>query len=195
MEVSYTEDYFYYGPFGKDDYDEEIVHRVQTEYFPQLTWMLSLKCFVFIKRGFSTCNFYPDVCLDALIQWIFYKQQESGFKFERLWIQEPAIQDDVFEPVMIDSNVKSLLPGSLVNSNYEHEQLRSLQHIGRVGITENLFLPNVRFIQGYCVDSQVSISRQFQLRIRINYLMLSIAGTRYILPSPSKIGTLVVKRQ
>ena len=65
LEIAYTEDYFRYGPFDKDNYDDEIVKKSRGKYFPKLAWMASLRKLVILKRGLG---FYTAECLKAVMQ-------------------------------------------------------------------------------------------------------------------------------
>lgn len=153
LEISYSEEYFWYGPYGKDDYDEEFVSHARFNYFPQLDWMASLNNLAIVKRGNGMLRCYPDECTKDLITWIFSQYLMNSI--ERLWIQESDVQHVISESQLHVMSMKSILLGSHLNFDLTHDRFRTLEHIGCVGFSELAFLPNLRYIRGYCVDSEV----------------------------------------
>lgn len=150
LEVVYSEEYFKYGPFGKDDYDDIYVNRVRGELFPRLSWMASLKNFVILKRGGLIS--YPDECVKELVNWVFSQYDMNCV--ERVWIMEDiGILRDI---IPSGSQIKSILCcGQLSNFDCDDGRFGELEHIGGIGLEHWTVLPNLRYIHGYCVNSEV----------------------------------------
>ena len=152
LEVVYSDEYFKYGPFGKDDYDDAFVSRVRDEFFPHLSWMANLKNFVILKRGGLIS--YPDECSKALVNWVF-SQHDMNY-IERVWIMEDV---GILPDVMASGNkLKSIFCCGQLSSFEEigkdAVQFRQLEHIGGVGLG-HWILPNLRYIHGYCTSAEV----------------------------------------
>lgn len=150
LEVVYSEEYFKYGPFGKYDYDEVFVDRVEGEFFPHLSWMANLKNFVILRRGGFIS--YPDECVKGLVNWVFSQYEMNCV--ERLWIMEGVgILSDVFAS---GNNFKSILScGQISGFHCEDGQFGLLEHIGGVELGGHWILPNLRYIHGYCNSTEV----------------------------------------
>lgn len=153
LEVAYTEDYFSYGPYGQEDYDEEIVKYARLNLFPCLDWMAALKSLVIVKRGSGMSTNYPDECVKELLNWIFHRYQMRSL--ERLWIQESEVQLVVSRSQIATPSIKSLLLGSHLRFEIDEEQFSHLHHLGGVGFTGLSHLPEIRYIRGYCIDDTV----------------------------------------
>lgn len=152
IEVSYSDEYFRYGPFGKDYYDCEVVDRARTEFFPRLRWMDYLEKLVIIKRGMSTS--YPDECVKELITWIFFKYDMDSI--ERIWIQESEVHQVVSEHQPASPSIKSILLGDhSLDFDFGYNRFKPLQHIGGIGFSELAVLSNLRYVRGYCINSEV----------------------------------------
>lgn len=123
--------------------------------------MTFLKSFVFIQR-----ESFVDLCLNELLTWIFVEQRKSGFHFEHLWIQgdfplknwEEDFAYRTAWKIVDPPHVKSLqTPRKIPNSAFEDDRVCSLlQNVGSIEITENLFLPDIRFIQG-CIQKDIQV--------------------------------------
>jgi hypothetical protein len=150
LEIVYSEEYFRYGPFGKDDYDDAFVNRVRGEFFPNLNWMASLKNFVILKRGGLIS--YPDECVKSLVNWVF--SQYNMNCVERVWIMEDVgIRPDI---IASENKLKSILCcGQLSSFPCNYGRFGQLEHIGGVGLENWALLPSLRYIHGYCVSSEV----------------------------------------
>lgn len=154
LEISYTEEYFRHGPFGMDDYDDEIVSEARNEYFPRLKWMSLLEKLVILKRGTGNSISYQDECLKALIEWMFSKCG-LPLHLKRLCIQEAGISDVVFNQEYSTLSLKSILLGT--EFNQDTKRLVHVEHLGCIGISKLPTLPNLRYIRGYCINSEVQI--------------------------------------
>lgn len=113
--------------------------------------MSSLESFVALRKGFGANSIYPDECLKALVHWIF-----STFDMDsigRLWIQEYYLPK--FEEQLVTSSVKSILFGGYLRFDLVHDRFRPLEHLGGIGISQLAELPNLRYVRGYCISSEV----------------------------------------
>ncbi len=159
LEVYYSDEYFRYGPYGKDDYDDEIVTIARSQYFPRLNWMASLEKLVIVKKGCGMSTCYPDECVKELVHWIFSMHDMDYLG--RVWIQESDVQHVVSEHQLVTSSVKSILLGGHLSFGLVHDRFRHLEHIGGIGFSELAALPNLRYIRGYCVSSDVRRPTRF----------------------------------
>lgn len=153
IEIAYTEDYFSYGPYGREDYDEAVVEHARLNLLPYLDWMASLKSLVILKRGCGMSTNYPDECVKELLNWIFPRYGMR--RLERLWIQESDVYQVLSRDQITTASLKSLLLGSQLRFQIDDEQFRLLQHLGGVGFTAFSRLPEIRYIRGYCIDNNV----------------------------------------
>ena len=134
-----------------NDYSVEFLSRVRDEFFPHLSWMTNLKNFVILKRSGSI-----DKCIKALVYWVF-SQYEMNY-IERVWIMEDV--DGILPNVMASGKqLKSFCCGQL-SSSFEEigkdaVQFGQLEHIGGVELGHAGILPNLRYIQGYCISAEV----------------------------------------
>ncbi|XP_046443824.1 uncharacterized protein LOC124193876 isoform X3 [Daphnia pulex] len=150
LEIVYSEEYFRYGPFGKDDYDDVFVNRAREKFFPNLSWMALLKNLVILKRGGLIS--YPDECVKGLVNWIFSQYDMSCV--ERVWIMEDVgISRDT---IPSGSQIKSILCDGQLSSFDSDDDGRfgQLEHIGGIGLEQWTVLPNLRYIHGYCISSE-----------------------------------------
>lgn len=154
LEISYSEVYFLYGPYGKEEWDEQVVERCHANYFPNLDWMASLKSLIILKRGFGMSSTHPDALVIAMLKWIFSEHKMQNL--QRLWIQEAEACKIISKSRLTTPSIKSLLLGSQVPFELDEQPLfQSLQHLGEVGFTALSHLPEIRYIRGYCINNDV----------------------------------------
>lgn len=154
IEVSYTEDYFSYGPFGKDDYDEDIIRMARQDFFPSLTWMAQLQKLAIIKRGCGMSTAYPDEMVLALLRWIFGHYEMD--QLHRLWIQDHYSDKVASEIEISNDSMQSLLMGTNFKFDDKETRFRQLKHVGGIVFSDLAHLPHLRYIRGYCVSEDVN---------------------------------------
>lgn len=151
VEIDYSEEYFKYGPFGKNDYDEYFVNHVRDEFFPHLGWMASLKKLVILKRGGVIS--YDDECVKGLVNWIF--SQYNMNSIERVWIKEEI--QILSDAIASNNRLKSIFCGSLPDFYWSNQRSAHLEHIGGIGLGHWITpdtSSHLRYIHGYCVNSK-----------------------------------------
>jgi len=148
--------------FSLDDFDinqhhENVVDRILN--IPNLFWMHSLKCLVFIPRG--TALSPVDNFVHYFIKW-FVRGSASNC-YERVWV-EPVSQFGMnilplFEDSLPVKRSLILWPGS--DRNYfppddeDYGGLHHLEHLGEVDFSAMVNLQKLIYIRGYCVDEEV----------------------------------------
>ena len=113
--------------------------------------MSSLENLVILKKGCGMATRYPDKCVKVLVNWIFSTYEMDCIR--RVWIQESDVK--MFEHQLVTSSVKSILFGGYLGFDLVHDRFRPLEHLGGIGISQLAELPNLRYVRGYCISSEV----------------------------------------
>lgn len=144
---------------------ERVLALVQSDLFPQLSWMSSLKSLVFIMRGVRSYDSptlfgLTDCIFQNFIHWLLHDRRPE---LERLWIPWYYREDcDTYLQLFSESSARlssvrlNLSPdvGNLeVLDESIRQRIRYLQHLGghiyfsRLGVA-----PDLKYFQGYCED-------------------------------------------
>jgi len=142
-------------------HNQMAIEKAQSEIFPQLNWMSSLKSLVFIERGrhyFSTSE--DGGFLRMFIGWLLDDREPD---LGRLWI-----------PFSLGNNLRHLIYlapdyptpllsahlspvwSQLITGNVDESTilvLRHLQHLGVYVFSRLGFAPEVKYVRGICLNT------------------------------------------
>ena len=137
------------------DHDQDVVEFINDHFLLLAEWMRGLESFIFVKRG--SHKLPHDVFLPELLSWMFKIDDErKPCRLERLWVQE-YLASDVLDDQHLSGiqRVKSILLGDHLRIDIDHPRFHRLQHVGGIGFSELVHLPDLKYVRGYCVDEKV----------------------------------------